>query len=77
MPLNCAVVFLVYRETAESLDRACELLCSSFGTAKVVRERNIASQIWLETLPITWRRLLHSSAILSERRLVLETETVA
>jgi len=77
VPLNCAVVFLVYRETAESLDRACELLCSSFGTAKVLRERNIASQIWLETLPITWRRLLHSSAILSERRLVLETETVA
>lgn len=77
VPLNCAVVFLVYRENAESLDRACDLLCNSFGAAKVIRERNIASQIWLETLPITWRRLLHSSAILSERRLVLESETVA
>lgn len=77
VPLNCAVVFLVYRENADSLDRACDLLCNSFGTAKVVRERNIASQIWLETLPITWRRLLHSSAVLSERRLVLESETVA
>jgi len=77
VPLNCAVVFLVYRENAESLDLACDLLCNSFGTAKVVRERNIASQIWLETLPITWRRILHSSSILSERRLVLESETVA
>jgi hypothetical protein len=77
VPLNCAVVFLIYRENAESLDLACDLLCNSFGTAKVVREKNIASQIWLETLPITWRRILHSSSILSERRLVLESETVS
>ncbi len=53
VPLNCAVVFLVYRENAESLDLACDLLCNSFGTAKVMRERNIANLIWLETLPIT------------------------
>lgn len=77
VPLNCAVVFLVYRENAESLDLACDLLCNSFGTAKVIRERNIASSVWLETLPITWRRILHSSALFSERRLVLESETVA
>ncbi|NJL63257.1 MAG: hypothetical protein HC903_17310 [Methylacidiphilales bacterium] len=77
VPLNCAVVFLVYRENSESLDLACDLLCNSFGTAKVVREKHIANQIWLETLPITWRRILHSSSILSERRLVLESETVA
>jgi hypothetical protein len=77
VPLNCAVVFLVYRENTESLDLACDLLSNSFGTAKVVREKHIASQIWLETLPITWRRILHSSSILSERRLVLESETVA
>jgi hypothetical protein len=77
VPLNCAVVFLVYRENTESLDLACDLLCNSFGTAKVVREKHIASQIWLETLPITWRRILHSSSMLSERRLVLESETVA
>lgn len=77
VPLNCAVVFLVYRENVESLDLACELLCNSFGTAKVIRERNIAYQIWLETLPITWRRILHSSSILAERRLVMESETVA
>ncbi|MEA5574758.1 hypothetical protein [Calothrix sp. UHCC 0171] len=77
VPLNCAVVFLVYRENAESLDLACDLLCNSFGTAKIVREKHIASQIWLETLPVTWRRILHSSSILSERRLVLESETVA
>jgi hypothetical protein len=77
VPLNCAVVFLIYRENVESLNLACDLLCNSFGTAKVVRERNIANLIWLETLPITWRTILHSSSILSERRLVLESETVA
>lgn len=57
--------------------RQCTNRIYSFGTAKVVRERNIANLIWLETLPITWRRILHSSSILSERRLVLESETVA
>ena len=77
MPLSCAVAFLVYREDSHSLDLACDLLAHSFGSAKVVRERHIAAQIWLETLPLTWRRLLHSSSLLSERRLTLENETVA
>lgn len=77
VPLNVAVIFLVYRENAATLDLACELLSNSFGTAKVVRERHIAAQLWLESLPITWRRILHSSSILTERRLVLESETVA
>lgn len=77
MPLHCAVAFLVYRDNSRELDRGCELLSHSFGAAKVVRERNIASQIWLETLPITWRRLLHSSSLLSERRLTLQNTTVA
>ncbi|BAY34633.1 hypothetical protein NIES2107_65380 [Nostoc carneum NIES-2107] len=77
VPLNCAVVFLVYRDNSESLDLACDLLSHSCGTAKVVREKNIAAHIWLETLPITWRWILHSSSIFSDRRLVLESETIA
>lgn len=76
-PINCAVVFLIYRDQPRDLDAACHLMGHLFGTAKVVRENNIASQIWLETLPITWSRLLHSSSLLSERRLTLDNETVA
>ena len=77
VPLHCGVVLLVYRKTSRELNLACELLGHSFGAARVVRERNIASQIWLETLPITWRRVLHSSSLLSERRLTLQNHTVA
>ncbi|MFP5270987.1 hypothetical protein [Coleofasciculus sp.] len=77
VPLNTAVAFLVYRNTSEELNQACNVLCNSFGTAKVIRERNIAWDIWLQCLPITWKWLLHSGSFLSERRLTLDTETVA
>ncbi|MGB3204217.1 MAG: ATP-binding protein [Crinalium sp.] len=75
--LNCAVVFLVYRNTAEELERACNLLSQGFGNAKVLRERNIAWEIWLQTLPITMKWLLNSGFAVSERRMTLDTETVA
>ena len=77
VPLSCAVVFLVYGQSVTELSQACRLLSNSVGGAQVVRERDIAAKVWLETLPITWSRLLHSSSFLSERRLVLETNTVA
>jgi hypothetical protein len=69
VPLNAAVAFLVYRNTAEELSQACNILSNSFGTAKVIRERNVAWDIWLQCLPITWKWLLHSGSFLSERRL--------
>lgn len=75
--LNCAVVFLVYRDTANRLNAACNALSNSFGSAKVIRERNITWEIWLQCLPITWKWLLHSGSFLSERRLTFDTETVA
>ena len=75
--INVAVTFLVYRPTTSELNLACRTLAHSFGSAKVTRERNIAWAIWLETLPITSSWLLHSSSLLSERRLVFDTETVA
>jgi hypothetical protein len=53
------------------------VLSNSFGTAKVIRERNVAWDIWLQCLPITWKWLLHSGSFLSERRLTLDTETAA
>jgi hypothetical protein len=74
--LNCAPVFLIYRNSTEELTHACNLLANSFETAKVIRERNIAWEIWLQTLPITCKWLLHGSS-LNERRLTLDSHTVA
>lgn len=74
--LHCAPVFLVFRNSAEELTHACNLLANSFETAKVIRERHIAWEIWLQALPITCKRLLHGSN-LNERRLTLDTHTVA
>ncbi|MEG3918056.1 hypothetical protein QUA07_02775 [Microcoleus sp. T3_A4] len=74
--IHAAVTFLVYRPTPEQLTHACQMLSHSFGSAKVLRERNIAWQLWLETLPITVSWLLHSSSLINERRLTLDTETV-
>ena len=74
--LHCAPVFLVYRNSAEELTHACNLLANSFETAKVIRERHIAWEIWLQALPITCKRLLHGNN-LNERRLTLDTHTVA
>ena len=76
-PLSCAVVFLVYADSVAELSKSCRLLSNSAGGAQIVRERDIASKVWLETLPLTWSRLLHSSSFLSERRLVLDSDTVA
>jgi hypothetical protein len=58
--LNCAVVFLVYRNTAEQLNAACNVLSNSFGNAKVIRERNVTWDIWLQCLPITWKMLAYN-----------------
>ncbi len=74
--INAAVTFGVYRSEPEELNLACMKLANSFGSAKVLRERNIAWAIWLETLPTTTSWLLHSSSLLSERRQVFDTETV-
>lgn len=75
--IHAAVAFLVYRPTPNQLNQACQMLTNSFGSAKVLRERNIAWQVWLETLPITVSWLLHSSSVINERRLTFDTETVA
>ncbi|WP_227788727.1 hypothetical protein [Nodularia sp. LEGE 04288] len=74
--LHCAPIFLVYRHSTQELTHACNLLANSFETAKVIRERNIAWEIWLQTLPITCKWLLHGGN-LSERRMTLDTHTVA
>ena len=77
--LHVAVVFTVWRNTADELDQACELLAHSFGSANVVRSRHICWQLWLQTLPITFQRLLEFNGLLDteDRRLTLDNETVA
>lgn len=73
--IHGAITFFIYRTTNQELERDCMMFSHSFGTAKVLRERNIAWAIWLESLPITSTWLLHNSSVISERRLTLDTET--
>jgi len=75
--IETATAFVVYRPTSEQLAQACQILSSSFSNAKIIRERNIAWSLWLETLPVTSSWLLHSSSIINSRRNVFDTETVA
>ncbi|MDF5722995.1 MAG: hypothetical protein PUP91_21480 [Rhizonema sp. PD37] len=59
VPIHTAVVFLVHRRTREQLDEACRYLQSMFlRPAWVVRETEYPWRIWLQTLPITWERLM-------------------
>jgi hypothetical protein len=73
---HVAVTFFVYRNDIKSLDLACAKLSRSVGTAKILRERNIAWAIWLESLPTTTSWLLHSSSLLSDRRQTFDSETL-
>ena len=59
MPVQVATVFLIHRDTPAQLDEACTLMSECFQLpAKVVRETEIAWQIWLQTLPCSWEKLL-------------------
>ncbi len=76
--VHCAAVFLVYRDTQRQLDLACQTLANNFDSAKVIREPHIAWSLWLQTLPITNKRLLQDNNVISsERRLTPTTQTAA
>jgi hypothetical protein len=75
--LKCATVFLVYRNTKEELDYACNLLANNLDTAKAIRETNVTFDLWLQSLPITNQRLLETHDLGSERRMTLDSETIA
>lgn len=57
-PIWVAGVILVHRSSPQSLDEACQKLSNCFSNGELNREREIAWKIWLQTLPITWHRLL-------------------
>lgn len=58
-PVRIGVLFLVHRDTVPELDEACTGLSECFQLpAVVVRETEITWQLWLQTLPISWDKLL-------------------
>ena len=64
---------LIYRPTPEALNRAMQNFTSLFEGAVVTRETGYADEIWLETLPFTWRTLLTHPY----KRQLLDTTEVA
>ncbi|HEY9645411.1 MAG TPA: hypothetical protein V6C88_03525 [Chroococcidiopsis sp.] len=59
LPVNIGTVFLVHRSSPTQLDEACSALSDCFQLpAKVIRETEITWQLWLQTLPISWDKLL-------------------
>jgi len=69
-------VILVYRENPKELDISCNKLCSSFGTAKIRRERNICWSIWLSTMPTNLDKTLQNNSALEDRRITLTNQNV-
>jgi hypothetical protein len=62
IPVKVATVFLVHRPTRMKLDEACRQLSECFiQPAKVVREKELAWQYWLQCHPLlAWEKLLGS-----------------
>jgi hypothetical protein len=59
LPIYTSVVILVHRAALDRLDEACRYIESCFRRpAWVVREREYAWKIWLQTLPIVWEGLM-------------------
>jgi hypothetical protein len=59
LPVNIGVVFLIHRDKIAQLDEACAAFSDCFQLpAKVIRETEITWQLWLQTLPISWEKLL-------------------
>jgi hypothetical protein len=76
-PIMCAPLYVIYRNTEEELDKACALMCNSFGSANVIRETNIAWRLWVEALPINRLKLLCQTSLFTNRRIIMDTDTTA
>ena len=71
---HTGVAILVYRPTRERLDEACRYIENCFHRpAWVVREREIAWKLWLQTLPIV-RETLLTMPLNNRRQLYLSEE---
>ncbi|MGK7908454.1 MAG: DUF87 domain-containing protein [Synechococcus sp.] len=72
MPVRVALVVLVERSSPAALDRACKRLEQLVRQpAKLSRETAYAFEIWRQTLPVSWRKLLHKPF---DRRLVFTSQ---
>ncbi|MBW4668984.1 MAG: hypothetical protein KME60_16555 [Cyanomargarita calcarea GSE-NOS-MK-12-04C] len=59
LPIHTGIAILVHRQSVEKLDEACRYIENCFQRpARVVREKEYAWKIWLQTLPIVWEVLL-------------------
>lgn len=59
VPFHTGIIFLIHRDSLEELEDACRYLENSFiRPAWVVREKEIAWKLWLQTLPIVQEKLL-------------------
>jgi hypothetical protein len=74
IPFYVATVILVRRSNLEDLEEACRYIENCFHRpAWVVRERQIAWKLWLQTLPIVDEGLL-ASPFIGRRQLYLSSE---
>lgn len=57
-PMLMSAVFFVYRNTPKELDDACKKLIGIFPEGKLIRDIDIASELWINKQPFAWRPLL-------------------
>lgn len=73
-PVYVAVAAVVTSESRQALDTTCNKLISSFpGSSWVERERHLAAETWLQTLPVT-RQPLQKYALFDQRGVYLSRE---
>lgn len=59
LPFKTAILFLVHRPNLKQLDRACNNLAAQFQSPiELYREDTITYELWLQTIPIYWNRIL-------------------
>lgn len=75
--INCAPVFILWRDTEAEAEESARQLCNAFGAAHAVSEDDIAWRIWLESMPLNDYPLLRKFSLFSERRITLDSESVA
>lgn len=59
IPFKIATVFLVHRNDLKELDSACSFLQSQFQSPlELFRETTYAHTVWLQTIPLSWSKML-------------------
>lgn len=74
-PLYVAPVYVVYRDSEDELAKAANLMTRSFGNAVLVKETNVAWRLYTETLPFNRFKLLCSTSMFTNRRIMMDSDT--